>query len=330
MATFRKGRGLTFDDVLLVPHYSTVRSRDEVSTHTRVGNIILSLPIISAPMDTITGMEMATAMAKAGGAGVLYRNIREIDQEVLGGVIPSVGLGEYQLGIASWWRKEHGQLAICLDVAHGYNGEVISTIRKLQALGFETIIAGNVATPEAFMSLWYAGANVIKVGIGPGSVCTTRIQTGHGVPQLTAIFECAKVMREFRENNREVYMIADGGCRNSGDIVKALAAGADAVMLGQLLAGCLEAPNLSVRESVKLYRGCAAASDENPMYVEGEEVFVPFKGPVAEELAKLMAGVRSGMSYSGARDLHELQEVAEFIEVSPSAVIENGAHVKKF
>jgi len=346
MANFRTNsvgpyqqRGLTFDDVLLVPQYSDIQSRNEVITVTRLGNLIIDVPIVSANMDSVTGLEMSDAMAAAGALGILHRGVpsdevmKIIPDRHSAGVlevtrIPSIGLGEKWLNRAQVLRK-HGVQSICVDVAHGHHQAVFKMVSRLKELGFENIIAGNVATYWGFKQLFGAGVNIIKVGIGPGSMCTTRVQTGHGMPQLSAILECATAVKILRSEGKNVYLIADGGIRNSGDIVKALAAGADAVMLGQLLAGCKETPNLTGSKDGRVYRGCASFSaQENPMYVEGMETWVQDQGPVAKVLNKLMAGVRSGMSYSGARTIAELQEMAEFIEASPSTVIENGAHGK--
>jgi len=333
-------RGLTFDDVLLVPQYSEIQSRDEVITTTRIGHLTIAVPIISANMDTVTDVIMSDAMAEAGALGILHRGVPTakamkpltdyciVHQMSLEKTrIPSIGLGDEWFNRAGTLRSLGAQ-SICVDVAHGHHLEVFKMVRRLKELGFANIIAGNVATYRGFNQLFRAGANVIKVGIGPGSMCTTRIQTGHGMPQLSAILECSMAAQNIRSDGQNVYLIADGGIRNSGDIVKALAAGADAVMLGQLLAGCKETPNLTKSKNGRIYRGCAsfAAQQENPMYIEGEETWIQDRGPVAKVLDKLMAGVRSGMSYSGARTIAELQEIAEFMEVSSNAVTENGAH----
>jgi IMP dehydrogenase len=314
---------LTYDDVLLVPQHSDLVSRSEANTEVKIGNLYLRVPIFSANMDSITGPAMVHAMGAAGGRGVLHRYtspevivswLKEMPENLR---IPSVGIRS-----AAAEMYIDFTTSICLDVAHGDHLEVVNEIKRLYMIGYKTIIAGNVATRSGARSLLDAGANVIKVGVGPGAVCTTRSVTGHGVPQLSAVMDVAEVVSEYKGATS----IADGGLKNSGDIVKALAAGADAVMTGSLLAGTDEAARPHE------YRGMA--SHDAQVSFRGEvgngvaegvtQTDIKSRGPVGKVIAELAAGIRSGMSYSGARDLKELKEYALFRVVTANAIVENG------
>ena len=326
----------SFDDVLLVPQYSTIDSRADVDLSTQIGAIKLTLPLLSANMDTVTEGKMAVAMGRAGGAGVLHRFASTKD--LYGWLracneypaIISVGLN-----VDIPWLQSNNNLidALCIDVAHGDHYRVIALLKELRAnFPDQDIIAGNVATGDAARRLVMAGANIIKVGIGPGSVCSTRIVSGHGMPQLSAIME----VREWTsEMNSRTYIIADGGIRYPGDIVKALAAGADAVMLGSLLAGTDEAAGERIVEhgvAYKTFRGMASRDVQTQkragqtLRIEGVTAKVPYRGPVSDTLDNLEAGIRSGLSYSGANNLAELREVAEFVVVTGNTLKESHPH----
>ena len=334
--------GITFDDVLLVPNYNGIRSRQDVSTATRLGPIELALPLMSANMDTVTGATMASKMAALGGLGILHRflsiedNVAELrrcaDPSRIG---VSIGIGDAGLERAEALVAA-GAAIICVDVAHGHAKSVNQTLRDLRAkFGHNVVlIAGNVATYAGADYLAAAGADAIKVGIGPGSVCTTRIKTGFGVPQLTALMSCRQVDRP---------LIADGGVRTPGDAVKALAAGASMVMLGGMLAGCDETPGDAhelVDENgalvkVKRFRGMASREAQEEFMgkmdewktAEGIAVDVPARGPVENVIRDLMGGIRSGLTYAGAATLGELQRKAQFIRVTPATTVESSPHV---
>ena len=302
-------------------------------------------------MDTITEVKMVKAMYQMGGLGILHRYadveqiqdwIKELKSCDISPIIPSIGAGSLQAGRALVFQSD-GIHAVCIDIAHGHSKMMIDTIKELRDWGFKLpIIAGNVSTFRGALDLVKAGANAIKVGIGPGSLCTTRVVTGCGVPQLTAISDCAKIKRDY-----DVRIIADGGIRNSGDIVKALAFGADFVMIGGLLAGTDETPgeiiktaDMSKRDSYispyKLYCGMASSQARRKIdpnlassYVpEGVSVAVVPKDSATGVIEQLVGGIRSGLSYCGARNIQQLQFKHEYIEVTNNAVIEGTAHYK--
>jgi IMP dehydrogenase len=332
------GEGITFDDVLLVPQYSTIESRTHVDTSTFVGNIKLSVPILSANMDSITEDTMSAAMHKNGGLGILHRYatadtvahwLQSLKEKGIQ-TFPSVGIKEEDIAKAEFYRQHTDN--ICIDIAHGDSNAVARMARRMAKIGYVNIMAGNVATKEATIRLIESGVNIVKVGIGPSSVCSTRTVTGHGVPQLTAIQNAVNGVANLSVSHKKVSIIADGGIRNSGDIVKALAFGADAVMIGGLFAGCVETPSAHLG----VYRGMA--SEASQMAFRGnvgnntaEGVVRPVKlnGYVKYVIEKLAGGIRSGLSYSGARNISELQENAQYVKITHNGVIESGHYEKK-
>jgi IMP dehydrogenase len=333
-----RGRGLTFDDVLIVPSRSDVRSRRDPKLETQLTKKIkIDTPLISANMDTVTESEMAIAMGQLGAFGILHRFMSIEDQVSQVRKAREAGLKNIgaSIGVVDDFKEraravcDAGANVITVDIAHGHSVSMIETIKWLKdsVSGLE-IIAGNLATPEAAHELIEAGADAIKVGIGPGSMCTTRIITGCGVPQLTAIALCAEVAHE-----RNVPLIADGGLRTSGDIVKAFAAGASTVMLGSMLAGTLETPG-EIKGGRKQYRGMASKAAQvswrggvpEGMAPEGEATQIAVKGRVRDVVLELTGGIRSGMSYVNAVELHEIREKARFIEMTAAGVTESRAH----
>ncbi len=333
-----RSRGLTFDDVLLVPKKSEVRSRRDPDLHSLVTRKIrLKTPILSANMDTVTESEMMIAMHQMGGLGILHRFLSVEDQVRMvhvakdGGcevLAASIGVNEEDRARARALVAA-GVSILTIDIAHGHSVSMLETLDviKQHAPNVE-IIAGNVATPEATEELIKAGASSIKVGIGPGSMCTTRIITGCGVPQLTAIALCAEVGAQY-----DVPVIADGGIKTSGDIVKAFAAGASAVMLGSMLSGTLETPG-EIKNGRKQYRGMASKAAQvswrggvpEGMAPEGESEYIPIKGRVKDVILELTGGIRSGMSYLNAESLPQIQQNARFIEMSGAGFAESKAH----
>ncbi len=338
--------GLTFDDVLLVPRRSSIRSRQDVSLRTQLSrNIELDIPVVAANMDTVCEQEMAIAMARLGGIGIIHRfmpialeaeQVRHVKQagDLLVGA--AVGTDHDMLDRAKALAAA-GVDCLVLDIAHGHSDHALEAVRRLKdSFPDIDIIAGNVATRMGAHDLIEAGADAIKVGVGPGGVCTTRLVAGVGVPQLTAIDEVAGI---------EVPLIADGGIKTSGDMAKALAAGGHTVMIGSLLAGTKESPGeveqgpLGLRKRI---RGMASfeaiearaerhGEDIDDEYFEqrapeGVEGTVPYRGEASKLIWQMMAGLRSAMSYSNASTIDEFQRVAEFVRVTPLGLRENTPH----
>ena len=335
--------GITFDDVLLMPAYSEVLPR-EVSLQGRFSrHIALDIPFASAAMDTVTEASMAAAMAREGGIGVIHKNMAVEQQAAEVAKVKAEGL-KVAAGVGITpdvldrvkLLVDAGVDAVVLDSAHGHSKGVIDALKAIKAAfpGLDVVV-GNIATAEAARDLMAAGADGLKVGIGPGSICTTRIVAGVGVPQLTAIAEVAGVAGD------SVPVIADGGLRYSGDVVKALAAGAHCVMCGSMFAGTDEAPGEVVEvDGVKMkgYRGMGSidamqAGSADRYFQKGAKKLVPegvvarvaYKGPVADVLYQLTGGLRSGMGYCGAADLAALHK-ARFVKISPATVQENHPH----
>ena len=344
---------LSYDDVLLVPQYSTIRSRADVNTAVDLGKgFKLTLPLLSSPMDTITEAPMAVAMANAGGGAVIHRynSIDEQSQKIRTAVAiatrarihenpsneeaPPIGAaigvyGDYiERAIAA---KEAGATFLCIDVAHGHHilmKDALGMLKHTLGEGLH-LMAGNVATLKGVNHLSDWGADSVRCNIGGGSICSTRVQTGHGVPGLQTIMDCA-------QTDRNVKIIADGGIKNSGDLVKALAAGADAVMCGSLLAGTDETPGKILEDSQgfrwKVYRGMASKEAQiewRGRYASDEGVSsqVPYRGSVKKILEDLETGIRSGFSYSGAHTLRELHAHARFIRQTSSGIKESDTHI---
>ena len=467
--------GLTFDDVLLVPKFSDITSRTQTNLTTKLSrNISLNIPLISANMDTVTESEMAVAMAREGGLGIIHRflTIQEEANEVLkvkrsgsvmienpyymgseqtikhaigymkekgvsgllvtdsesklAGILthrdvmfesessllvkdvmtkdvitakPGISLDEAKeilrknrieklplidesknikglitskditnienypsaskdkkgrplvgaaVGVKGDFMErtesllESGADAIVVDIAHGHSENAVSTVRHIKkAFPDCELIAGNVATASGAEDLIKAGVDAVKVGVGSGSICITRVVTGSGVPQLTAVLDCAKVGKK-----HDIPIISDGGVRTSGDVTKALAAGASCVMVGSILGGTDESPGSFISKNgkrFKIYRGMASfyaslgrktkengnvsiEDDLNDYVAEGVEAMVPYKGSVTDILKQLTGGVRSGLSYCGAHTIPQMQDNAEFIKMSGAGFAESQPH----
>ena len=329
---------VTFDDVLLVPQYSEIMSRKTIDISSKLSDdISFELPIISSPMDTITDFSMATAMDANGGLGIIHRYNTIYEQSLSAKMVASefkaaaIGAsGDYLERAVE--LVDNGVKILCIDVAHGHHVLVRHAIKTLRNT-FGTsihIMAGNVATLEGFNALADWGADSVRVGVGGGSICSTRIQTGHGVPTLQSIMECSR-------SDRSARIIADGGMKTSGDIVKALAAGADFVMLGSMLAGTIETPGEAFyKDGVKYksYRGMASVEAQmnwrgHYSSEEGVSHAVPQKGAVRNELKSIASGIRSGLSYSGALNLKEFRSKSKFIKQTPAGQYESDTHIKK-
>lgn len=339
---------LTFDDVLLVPKKSEVLPRD-VNLRTQLTKTLyVEIPLLSSPMDTVTESAMAIAMGKEGGLGIIHKNL-DGDQQVV--EVKKVKQAGFMVGAAvsvgeKAMRRAEALVAARVDVlvvdsAHGHSKGVIDMVAYLKKTYPDIqVIGGNVATAAATKDLIKAGADAVKVGIGPGSICTTRIVAGIGVPQLTAIVNCAK-----EANKHGVPIIADGGIRYSGDIVKALAAGANAVMMGGALAGTDEAPGEIVEENgikLKAYRGMGSmeamqhgskdrylqesVTEAKKLVPEGIVGKIKYKGSVDQVVYQLLGGLRAGMGYCGSATIEELHTNAEFVQITNAGIRESHPH----
>lgn len=353
----------TFDDLLLVPAMSEVVPKDVSLKVKLTDKITLNIPIVSAAMDTVTEDKMASAMAKLGGLGFIHKNMTIDEQatmiknvkdakvktddvdanlDVNGKLIVGAAVG---VGVDTMDRVaalvEAGVDIITVDSAHGHSKGVIETVKKIRGQYPELdIVGGNVVTAQGATDLIYAGANVIKVGVGPGSICTTRVVSGVGVPQLSAVNDVYEIAKQYN-----VGVIADGGIKLSGDIVKAIGAGADCVMLGGLLAGTEESPGDIIEvygKRVKNYVGMGSltamqrgSSDRyfqggikelNKLVPEGIEATVPYKGSIQDVIYQMSGGLRSGMGYCGCATVLEMHQKAQFVKITGSGLKESHPH----
>ena len=332
---------VTYDDMLMVPQYSDIVSRNEVDIKSYLGDREFSIPIIASPMDTISETEMAKAMGNMGGLAVLHRYNSISEQQKMAKDVVSHSDWSGQVAAAigvtgDYLERAEALIAVgtdilCIDVAHGHHALMKKALEKLRNEydNHIYIIAGNVCTLEGINDVADWGADAVRCNIGGGSICSTRIVTGHGLPGLQTIFDCART-------DREVAIIADGGIKTSGDIVKALAAGADFVMCGSLLAGTQESPGQVVSlpdgSRMKEYRGMASKDAQmdwrnKSSTPEGVASYIPYKGSVTDILSDLEGGIRSGLSYTGARTIPELQRKAEWARQTSAGTIESGTHI---
>ena len=340
---------LTFDDVTLAPKYSEILPIDTNTEVTLTNNLKLKIPILSSAMDTVTESKMAIAIARAGGIGVIHRNldikkqIKEIKKvkklKLLVGA--AVGAGPNEFSRAEAIIKE-GVNLIVVDTAHGHTKKVAEIIKYIKKIKNNKIAlcAGNIATPEAAKFLIKLGVDIIKVGIGPGSICTTRLVAGIGVPQLSAIISVRTNIK-----NKNIKIISDGGIKYSGDLAKAFAAGADAVMIGSLFAGTDETPGKLFKKNGKLFKSFRGMGSVGAMnkgsadryfqtkqkdiskYVpEGVEGFVKYKGDVKSIIYKLIGGLRSSMGYLGSKNIIKLRDKPNFIKITKAGFYESMVH----
>ena len=334
-------QAVTYDDMLLVPQYSDITSRSQVDISSYMGHREFTLPVIASPMDTVSEEQMAITMNSVGGIAVLHRyNTISQQQKMAHKVVNQTdwaGQVAAAIGVTGDYLERAEALiatgvdVLCVDVAHGHHTlmkKALTTLR--QEYGNHIyIMAGNVCTLEGINDLADWGANAVRCNICGGSICSTRLVTGHGLPGLQTIFDCART-------DRDVAIIADGGIKSSGDIVKALAAGADFVMCGSLLAGTTESPgrvlNLPDNTRVKEYRGMASRDAQmnwrnKTSTPEGVASYIPYKGSVRLILEDLKGGIKSGLSYSGARNLDELRNKAEWALQTSAGTTESGTHI---
>ena len=339
---------LTFDDVLLLPRYSNVLPTDTNISLNLTKKITLKVPFLSSAMDTVTESKMAIAIAKSGGLGIIHRNFNIKDQakEVIKVknknllVGAAVGTSKEDL-LRSKSLIDNGCDLIVIDTAHGHSEKVLKILSQLKKInGKIPICVGNIATGEAAKKLYNSGADIIKVGIGPGSICTTRMVAGIGVPQISAIMDVNKALK-----NKKVKIISDGGIKFSGDIAKALAAGADAIMMGSIFAGTEESPGKKFKYKGKFYKqyrgmgsiGAMSSGSANRYFQKNfkdKSKFVPegvagrviFKGSVSKIIYQLKGGLRSSMGYIGAKNLSQIMQNAEFIKITKAGFYESMVH----
>ena len=370
--------GLTFDDLLLLPREATF-GRDQADMTTKLHpKVVLKIPIISSPMDTVTEEKMAMAMAEAGGLGIIHRNLSIAKQADMVRVVKKRKLqttslrqgyarqasyklqaldaqGHLLVGAAVGVGPDFDERILALiqakcdvivvDTAHGHSTLIVDAVKAIKKKSkSQVVMAGNVATAEGAKALVKAGADILRVGMGPGAICTTRVVTGVGVPQMTAIFEVVKGVKGVR-GGKGVTIIADGGIKQMGDIAKALGAGAHAVMLGSMLAGYRESPGEIIEvdgQKMKKYRGMGSvaamsegsasrygqkASDgAKKLIAEGVEGAVPFKGDVAEFLHQAAGSLRSSMYYLGSKTIEELRKNAQFVRITHASLKESHPH----
>jgi IMP dehydrogenase len=335
--------GYSFDDVLIVPKYNKVRSRSEVNFRTRVTrNHSIDIPLIAANMDTVCDSGMAISLGILGGLGVIHR-FMSVQNEVMEVVrvkaqrlvcAAAIGIGDYVERVAA--LVDAGVDILVLDIAHGhskYAGKVLDWIKENYS--DVDVMVGNIVTKDAAEYFLSKGADAIKVGIGPGSMCTTRIMTGAGVPQITAIMDV------YEATKGEIPICADGGVVYPGDLVKALGAGAETIMSGSLFAGTEESPGEVIKRngrSYKLYRGMASFEatmkkirlnriDKEIISIEGVKTLVPYAGPIEPIVDKFIGGLASGMTYIGAREMKNLVGKADFIHITNSGIEKSRAQV---
>ena len=334
--------GFCFDDILLVPQKSNTVTRHNIDLTMKLGKIThpkaileLKLPIIASPMDTVCDYNMANVLYSLGGLGILhrYRNRDNIIKEA----IKCNGIFGVAISTKDCYDKEYiwslidcGTKVLCVDTANGHNSMVVAAVDELNQYVPKDIhiMAGNVATREGYRELIDAGADSVRVGIGGGSACTTRIVTGHGIPTMASIMDC----RSLHYKNDVDGIIADGGIRNSGDIVKAFAAGANSVMLGGLLAGYDESPTI-LHNGKRVFRGMASKQAQvswrgHSSVNEGEMVEIENKGSVVSLIEDLIAGIKSGCSYTGVEKLSDLRDKSEYVVVSSNVLKESSPHAK--
>tara|TARA_X000001036_G_scaffold405810_1_gene414062 strand:- start:454 stop:1533 length:1080 start_codon:yes stop_codon:yes gene_type:complete len=339
---------LTFDDVLLLPRFSSVvPSQTDLGTNLSK-KIELKLPFISSAMDTVTESKMAIAMAKNGGLGVVHRNlkiqkqcneIKKVKEKNLK-VGAAIGTSQNDINRAKQ-LIDNGVDLLVIDTAHGHSKNVLFTLNKVKKISKKIpVCVGNIATSEAAKTLYNSGADILKVGIGPGSICTTRMVAGIGVPQITAIINVKNSMK-----NKNIKIISDGGIKFSGDIIKAIAAGADAIMMGSIFAGTEESPGkkFKIKNKIfKLYRGMGSigamssgssdryfqknVKDKSKFVPEGVESRVLYKGKVAKIIYQLQGGLRSSMGYIGAQNIHDVIKKSKFIKITKAGFYESMVH----
>lgn len=340
--------GLTYDDVLLIPQYSEIKSRNDIDLSSQITpHVKLRLPLISINMTDVTGVEMAIALGKLGGLGFLPRFVSSEDQADMVAQVKKSGVSTAAaVGCREGYLQRAEKLVnagcdiLTLDVAHAHMRQALEATTELKRRFGKTvdIISGVVGTENGANDLYKHGADAVRVGVGPGTICITRIVTGSGVPQITALINAAKAARRWKRT-----ILCDGGTNNSGDIVKGLAAGASAVVIGSQFAGTDESPGKKIEKDGKFFKiynaSTSLAEKKGHLNIEGEklgsnyikqiegvESLVKYAGPLSAVLDSISSNVRSGLSYSGARNIQEFWKKARFMRITPLGRSENGAH----
>ena len=346
MGAFKES--FTFDDVTLVPQYSSVLPYETITSIKLDENLKLDIPLMSSAMDTITESKMAIAIAKSGGIGIIHRNLsiieqtKEVKKVKKNNLFVGAAVGTNTKDIDRVYKLLESKVdLIVVDTAHGHTKKVLSIIKKIKKISKKYILcAGNIATAKAAKFLADSGVDIVKVGIGPGSICTTRLVAGIGVPQLSAILDVKRALKNYKTK-----IISDGGIKFSGDLAKAIAAGADAIMIGSLFSGTTESPGKIFKYKAKLYKNFRGMGSVGAMsmgsadryfqkknkntskYVpEGVEGIVKFKGPVNKIIYKLIGGLRSSMGYMGSKTIKELQKKGEFVKITKAGFYESTVH----
>ena len=346
---------LTFDDVTLIPQYSSILPSETITYTKLAHNLDLQIPLMSSAMDTVTESKMAIALSKSGGIGIIHRNL-SIEKQVQ--EVKKVKKNNFLVGAAIGVNSKDIERAdelskakvdmIIIDTAHGHTQKVLFMIKKIKKKLKKCVLcAGNIATGKAAKFLADSGVDIVKVGIGPGSICTTRLVTGIGVPQLSAVLQVKKALKNYKTR-----IISDGGIKFSGDIAKAIAAGADAVMIGSLFSGTTESPGKIFKQKGKLFKNFRGMGSVGAMSIgsadryyqkkiknvskyvpEGVEGIVKFKGPVNKIIYNLIGGLKSSMGYLGAKTIKDLQKKGEFVKITKAgfyeSMVHNIDHVKK-
>jgi IMP dehydrogenase/GMP reductase len=339
---------LSYDDVLLVPQYSEIKSRDDIDLSTQITpHVKLKLPLISINMTDVTGVKMAVTLGKLGGLGFLPRFVSSDEQAKMVAEVKASGVfAAAAIGCREGYLERADKLVnagvdiLTLDVAHGHMLQALETTGELKRRFGKTvdIISGVIGTEDGANDLFKYGADSVRVGVGPGTICITRIVTGSGVPQITALLSASKAAKRWKKT-----ILCDGGTNNSGDVVKGLAAGAAAVIIGSQFAGTDEAPGEKIKkneEFFKIYNASTCLSEKKnhikfegeklaknyTKQIEGIESMVKYSGPISGVLENMTANIRSGLSYSGARNIPEFWHKAKFIQVTPLGKYENGTH----
>ena len=339
---------LTFDDVTLVPQYSSILPNETITKTELSKNLKLDIPLLSSAMDTVTESKMAIAIARLGGLGIIHKNLNpknqalEVKKVKKNNMIVGAAIGTNEGDIDRIYKLLESKVdLIVVDTAHGHTKKVLRIINKIKKISKNSIIcAGNIATGKAAKFLADTGVDLVKVGIGPGSICTTRLVTGIGVPQLSAVLDVKKALKNYKTK-----IISDGGIKFSGDISKAIAAGADAVMIGSLFASTTESPGKIFKYKGKLYKNFRGMGSAGAMsagsadryfqkknkniskYVaEGVEGIVQFKGPINKIIYQLVGGLKSSMGYMGSKTIKDLQKKSEFVKITKAGFYESMVH----